>query len=263
MTRKLIFFDIDGTIIDGSGCIPTSAVQAIRRTKENGTLCVVNTGRPYSHIDPSVIEIGFDGFICSCGQHIILNGVSVFRKILPQELCGEIIQLGKACRLDCYYESESGIRYLTTHPVPPDLKRELERFSARGFSVDQSPEEPGYCFDKLCVWTHPDSDLAAFSAFISRHCSMIDRGGGMFECVVLDCSKETGLRFVIQKEQIPLENCYAIGDSTNDLPMLRCVPNSIAMGNAPESVKREAAYVAPPLEEDGLAAALRHYGFLI
>lgn len=262
MTQNLIFFDIDGTIIDSAGHIPPSAIRAIRRARENGARCIINTGRPYSHIDPAVIAIGFDGFICSCGQHIILNGASVFLKTLPQKLCAEIVQLGKACRLDCYYESEDGIRYLATHPVPPDLNRELERFSARGFSVDQSPEEPGFRFDKLCVWTHPDSDFKTFSACIGRHCSIIDRGGGMFECVVLGCSKETGVRFVIRKENIPLENCYAIGDSTNDLPMLRCVPNSIAMGGAPEQVRREAAYIAPPLEEDGLAAALEHYGFL-
>ena len=51
----------------------------------------------------------------------------------------------------------------------------------------------------------------------------------------------------------------AVGDSFNDLPMLRASGLSIAMGNAPEQVKAEADFVAPTVEEDGLAFAIREY----
>ena len=48
-------------------------------------------------------------------------------------------------------------------------------------------------------------------------------------------------------------------DGANDVPMLRCVPHSIAMGNAPDFVKAICEYVTAPLHEDGLARALAHY----
>ena len=56
------------------------------------------------------------------------------------------------------------------------------------------------------------------------------------------------------------EDCYAIGDSTNDLPMLQAVPHSIAMGHAPEEVKALASYVTDDIEQDGLAKGLAHFG---
>ena len=56
----------------------------------------------------------------------------------------------------------------------------------------------------------------------------------------------------------PLEDCCAIGDSTNDLSMLRCVGHPIAMGNAPEEVAAAAEYVTSPLREDGIYRAMAH-----
>ena len=47
-----------------------------------------------------------------------------------------------------------------------------------------------------------------------------------------------------------------IGDSYNDKPMLDCVGFSVAMGNAPDSMIASADYVAPTVEEDGLAVVI-------
>lgn len=54
MRRNLILFDVDGTIITKDNYIPASAVNAIRAAQQAGNLCFVNTGRPYSHIVPTV-----------------------------------------------------------------------------------------------------------------------------------------------------------------------------------------------------------------
>lgn len=51
----------------------------------------------------------------------------------------------------------------------------------------------------------------------------------------------------------------AVGDSYNDLPMLRTSGTAIAMGNAPDEVKNEADHVAPSVEEDGLADAIERF----
>ena len=62
---------------------------------------------------------------------------------------------------------------------------------------------------------------------------------------------------------LDLDAAYAIGDSNNDLPMLTYVPNSVAMGNAePESLKEKVAYVTKKSSEGGIAAALKHFGFI-
>jgi hydroxymethylpyrimidine pyrophosphatase-like HAD family hydrolase len=55
-----------------------------------------------------------------------------------------------------------------------------------------------------------------------------------------------------------IEVCQLVGagDSYNDLPMLKTCGLSIAMGGAPPEVKAVADYIAPTVEEDGLAVAI-------
>ena len=54
--RKLVFFDIDGTLIDGpTHQIPHSAVEAIRKLRENGHLAFINTGRVFCNVTDQLI----------------------------------------------------------------------------------------------------------------------------------------------------------------------------------------------------------------
>lgn len=260
MENKLIFFDIDGTIIDGEGYIPPSAIQAIHKARARGCQCIINTGRPYSHIDPAVKAIGFDGYVCACGQHIEHNGEVVLHTGFEEELGRRIISASRECRMDVVYEAEHGIWFDLNHeevlPILADMK---VQFARRGFDVEQSVDAPGFHFDKLCVFVREDSDTERFLQFMEAYGSIIYREGKMLEITRSGYSKESGLRQMIQLLGARLEDCYAIGDSTNDLPMLTSVPHSIAMGNAPDEVKAAAEYVTLPLAEHGIANALAHY----
>lgn len=70
--RKIVFFDIDGTLVDGpTHQIPQSAVEAIRKLRENGHLAFINTGRTLVSIEPRIREIGFDGWYVAA-EHIFI-----------------------------------------------------------------------------------------------------------------------------------------------------------------------------------------------
>lgn len=263
MSRKLIFFDIDGTIVDETGYIPESTVRAIRAAREQGILCVINTGRPYSHIDPAVKTIGFDGYVCSCGQHLVLNGEVVSHVDFSSEQCREIIEMARRCRVDMMFEGEHGIWFDLCHDkILEGVLRTKEQFARYGFDVEASVDAPGFYFDKMCAFPREDSEKETFLAFVEEHGAVIYREGNMLEITRQGYSKESGLKQMIALLGVGLEDCYAIGDSTNDLPMLRSVPHSIAMGNAPEEIKDVAEFVTTTLYEDGIANALAYYGLI-
>lgn len=263
MSRKLIFFDIDGTIIDETGYIPESAVRAIRAAQEQGTLCVVNTGRPYSHIDPAVKAIGFDGYVCACGQHLVYGGEVISHTQFDPEQCRAIIAMARRCRIDMMYEGEHGIWFDLCHAdVLRGIQMTREQFTRYGFDVEQSVDVPGFYFDKMCAFPRADSDTEAFLSFAAEYGAVIYREGAMLEITRKGYSKESGLKQMIALLGVSLEDCYALGDSTNDLPMLRSVPHSVAMGNAPDEIKAAAEFVTTALHEDGVANALAHYGLI-
>ena len=55
--KKIVFFDIDGTLIDdATQTLPESALEAVAALRRQGHLAILNTGRPYSHIDPRVLQ---------------------------------------------------------------------------------------------------------------------------------------------------------------------------------------------------------------
>jgi Cof subfamily protein (haloacid dehalogenase superfamily) len=55
------------------------------------------------------------------------------------------------------------------------------------------------------------------------------------------------------------KNVMAIGDNFNDVQMLQYASTSVAMGNAPNAVKESADWVAPSVEEDGVAVAIAKF----
>ncbi|PKB80029.1 MAG: hypothetical protein BZY88_10280 [SAR202 cluster bacterium Io17-Chloro-G9] len=76
---------------------------------------------------------------------------------------------------------------------------------------------------------------------------------------VTGVDKATGLSQVGDTLGVPISGMAAVGDSYNDLPMFRASGLSIAMGDAPPEVKAAADFVAPSVEQDGLAVAIRDF----
>lgn len=262
MDPSIIFFDIDGTILADDFSVPADAAAAIRATRAKGNLAVINTGRPYTHIDPVVLDIGFDGFVCGCGSFVLLDGTVRFDCTPAPAVCREMVALSRRCGLNAVYELNGGACFDLLDPTEGYFRFMKDYYDRMGLDTTPRQDAPDFRFEKFCAFARPDSDLETFRREASRHFDVIDRGGGMLELVPGQCSKASGLRLVLDTLGIPLERSYAIGDSTNDLPMLTCVPHSIAMGNSPDVLKAQVEYVTRPIREGGLAAALDHYDLL-
>ena len=76
------------------------------------------------------------------------------------------------------------------------------------------------------------------------------------------CTKAEGIRFLQKKFGIRLENCYAIGDGENDIPMLEAVANGIAMGECSEKILPYCVWQTARVSEDGIQKALEHFGLI-
>jgi len=260
MVQKLVFFDIDGTIVrEDNYEIPESTIAAIKKLRANGHLAFINTGRPYSLVDEKIRSLGFDGYICSCGSYILLGDEVLLHKTLTPEKSARIVELVRKFNLDVIYEALSGMYFDLKRPLSEKLHNYKTKFESLGLYTGLSIDEPGFHFDKFIVWTNDDTDFAAFYSEFEDEFDYIDRGNRLIEFAPKGHSKATGIQLVLDKLGLELDNCFAIGDSTNDLPMLDYVPNSIAMGNSPEVLFDRVTFVTRRIEDDGLEFALRHF----
>ena len=107
MNRKLIFFDIDGTIaVEPTGEIPDSAKEAIKKAKENGHLVFINTGRTFSGIPKTITELNFDGYVCGCGTHIYFQGKKIKESVIPNDQCVETVKILRKYQVYAFYEAD-------------------------------------------------------------------------------------------------------------------------------------------------------------
>jgi len=74
--------------------------------------------------------------------------------------------------------------------------------------------------------------------------------------------KADGIRATLERYGLKAEETIAFGDGENDIPMLKICGIGVAMGNSGQVVKEAADYVTLPVGEDGVCAALRHFGLL-
>ena len=259
----VIFFDIDGTLVteDERAVIPESTRQAVAETRRRGNLTFINSGRTAFNISPRVKELGFDGYLLGCGTYIEYQGELIFSSTLEQPFCRSIAEAMRRCNITPVYEHRDGYFFDDKCPVSDGLRYFMEVFVDSGIDVTGRVEDEGFIFDKFVVWCSEETDTELFRREVSPYFDIIDRGGGFYENVPKGFSKATAIDMILKKLGIPMSEAYAIGDSMNDLPMLQAVPNSIAMGGA-EKIYPYVSYITTPIEEDGIANALRHFDLI-
>lgn len=259
----VVFFDIDGTIIDDeTQQIPPSAIRAVEELAGRGHLAVVNTGRPYSHIDPRVRQIPFAGWICGCGMEIMLDGRWLQRHAPDPAACRRIRDAARECGVMALYEGRNGdVMVDGRYSDHIRITQEVSRMKAKGFAVRELSEENPE-FMKLVTFDGPNCRREAFIARAEEYYSCTDRGDTMLELVKMGCTKAGGMLTLLEALGLPREDTLAIGDSTNDLPMFQAAGHSAAMGSGMKELKVHAEFVTDTVMNDGIEKALRHFGLI-
>lgn len=260
----VIFFDIDGVIIDDdSQVIPESTLRAIAALGENGHIAVVNTGRPYAHIDPRVRAMPFQGFVCGCGMELKLGDSWLSRKYPDEQMRAYLLQSIRRCGMQTILEPASKDFILDgENSVHPMILRDVQRMRERGFGIHQVSEMDSLEFVKGITFDWPGCRRETFLSLLEPYFNCFQRDQSLIEFVPKGCSKAAGMLEFLAHLGVSREDTLAIGDSTNDLPMFSVAKHTVCMGNGMEELKAQAEYITAPILEGGVEKALKHYGLI-
>lgn len=261
MTPKLIFFDIDGTLITETHnhYVPESTTKALELLRKNGHICIINTGRPYAALDAIIKDIKVDGYICGCGTYISLKNEILLAYHIEKKNCKRIVQELDNCKLEWMLEGDRAL-YYSDCPYTSfiggeamDLKSKLPQnvhcISPKDYENIQ--------FDKFIFAPTEDSNFERFYKLFKETLTFIDRGG-FYELVPKNYSKATGMQFLEEYLKIKHENTIAVGDSTNDIPMLEYAHTGILMGGTDPKLHKYADIITTPILEDGIFNAFKN-----
>lgn len=263
MQTNILFFDIDGTILSHRTFqISESTRSAIRRARANGNLIFVNTGRTYSEIDRSIIEIGFDGFVCGCGTYISYQKEVLFHQTIPYETAVSLIKDLRELNMEAVLEGADAIYFddnMTYYKLNDqrDLLEEVFHFNVQNWDC------PDITFDKFCIWSEDADSIRLFYEKYKELFHFIDREKNqLFEVIPKEYSKATGIQYLLKQLDIPHENTYAFGDGANDLEMLTYVKHSIGMGNSDGGVPEIVSFLTKDVDQDGIEYALKYFSII-
>lgn len=260
--KKVIFFDIDGTLIDTFGDLTDISLNvkaALRLLQSNGHYVFIASGRPYASLSKTILDFGFDGYVLANGAHVMINNETIHSNPIDKTFIKGLVE-----SLDT-----QGIEYILVdheHIYVKETTNEINDFYdkigilskdfIRDYNIDDLnihkaeiiiPNENVLNHCKEFVNAHPD-----YGYFNSIH-------GSHFELFYKENTKAAGILKALEYLNIPIENTYAFGDGDNDIEMLSLVSCGIAMGNASDEVKKYANEITDTVINDGVAAGIKKY----
>ena len=264
---SILFFDIDNTLFSHrTFTIPKSAMEALRKAKENGHYLVLCSGRGFSGIvdfyDPEL----FDGAVCSSGGNLVWKNQIVASHPIPDSVIFHLIELAKIHESGLSMQGED-CSWLSDDVLDIIRHGQKRESYIRRLHIHRLETYHGETIFKLDYF-FPDLEHAL--AMLKEVpcglevCKLLrDVGiGSGCEITAEGVNKGTGIRELLQYLHADISDSYGFGDSENDLEMLKACGTGIAMGNAADSIKQLSDYVTDDIEEDGIFNAMKHFGFI-
>lgn len=273
--KKILFFDVDGTLVGRDGTVPESARAAIRQARENGHLAFICTGRSKPEILPEIRNVGFDGVIGAGGAYIEIAEEVVLHETLPETVVHDLLEVFHSQGIGYYLETNDGlfasdnlidcmVHEITKDlPDTPEVKAKVTGEMQWFIDLLKEIEVGTFDYDminKICFINadYPYETIdAKFGEVLNMHRSTIPQyGKNSGEAGVKGLDKEAAVNFVLDKLGLNKEDAIAFGDGDNDLAMFAAVGYSVAMSNGSDNLKAAANEVTGTPEENGIADSL-------
>ncbi|UFU00881.1 Cof-type HAD-IIB family hydrolase [Radiobacillus kanasensis] len=255
MKHKIVFFDIDGTLVNHNKEIPVETIEAVKQLKQNGVYVAIATGRAPFMFEDIREMLGIDSYVSFNGQFVVFEGEVVYKNPLTpsrvEELSEMVNERGqsivymnhvemKATKHDDKFTEEALHSLKFSYPeVDPDFYKKTEIYQSLLFCEKEEEYQNLYKDLRFVRW-HEYS------------CDVLPEGG----------SKAVGVEKLIEASGLRIEDSFAFGDGLNDMEMIQHVGTGVAMGNAIPALKEVADYVTEDVDNAGLYKGLVHFGLL-
>ena len=240
MNIRAAVVDLDGTLIGGDEQVSPRVYRAVTKLAQLVPVSIA-TGREAIHTIKFARQLGLTTpQICDGGAAILdpAGGNPLWTRPLHPAQARKIIHALHGAQVE----------FIATYPGGSftDYGHITHWNMVRISALDMDEESA----DRLALRFAGDPDLHVVKVFLPYN------GFWAVDYTTSHVDKAAAALHLAGMLQVDPADMMAVGDSYNDVPLLRLCGLGVAMGNAPNELKAIADYVAPPVEEDGLAVAI-------
>ncbi|MDQ0253106.1 Cof subfamily protein (haloacid dehalogenase superfamily) [Evansella vedderi] len=228
---KVLFLDIDGTVLRPDDTIEESTKEAIRQVRERGLDVFLATGRPLHEIREIGEELNIQSFIGYNGAYAVHRGEDVLREAMDRETIQFFLELMEKHNHEAVmYTSDKNI---FTSFESPKVQEFIEKFHLKyneEFSTKYMDEILGVTLLNL-----GKGDPEKYEAVGGLHLASVNLEGvreHAYDVIRDKVNKGFAVQKVLDLLGLEKENAIAFGDAMNDKEMLQLVGEGFAMGNA-------------------------------
>jgi 5-amino-6-(5-phospho-D-ribitylamino)uracil phosphatase len=237
---KLIALDMDGTLLNAEHKVSEANREAIRRAEAKGVKVVLSTGRSLATCKEYAVSLQLSSYL------VTVNGAEVWG---PD---GELVARNPV--------SIPLMKWM--HDLSIEHKTKFWAISTNGVFREKMPDD----FDQR-EWLKfgfdiPNDEIRAAILVLLKEKGELEVSNSSptnIEVNSVGINKAAALNQVCDLLSIKMENVMAVGDSLNDILMIKEAGLGIAMGNAQDIVKEAADWVTAPNTEDGVAKAIQEW----
>lgn len=259
--KHLICTDIDGTLINDQEQVTPKTRQALERRIKLGDLFIPVSARMPEAIDTVASDIGKHYPMISYNGALLLDehDHEISSHPFKIERALKILSIVEENYPDVSWNVYRGHNWFS-NKLPGTLEEEkivqVESTKVNIQDIEKLPE----CHKILLIGTAQEIDeLQTKLRAIYPVLDIVKSKPTLLEIMAKGINKGSGVKEMISHYQIPADYVWVFGDNYNDVQMLQAVKHSVAMGNAPDDVKKQTAYVTDSNNDDGIAKILNKY----
>ncbi|MDO4531575.1 MAG: Cof-type HAD-IIB family hydrolase [Bacillota bacterium] len=263
MGYKMVFSDMDGTLLWKGLHISVENRKAICKAVDKGIDFVICTGRGVFGVEPHLRELGLIGkkgyAICQNGAAIydLMDMKLVLKRSFSPNMLKPVADYARTFEeIENFYYDD---RTFLCEKLTPVVEEYCQVMKTTPRLVKDPTEYEGEL--TKCLFSGPRKHLEKIKAYaeelLGDQVNLFYSAENYLEFVTSGVDKGTALEAAAKEAGVDLKDTIAIGDSDNDLPMIRKAGLGVAMKNGEDHVKAAAAYVTErDAEENGVAEVL-------
>jgi len=257
---KVLFLDIDGTILNEDYIYENSTKEAILKAQESGIQVFLATGKPFYEIRELAEELNITSFISFNGAYATMNGKELFKRSFDQKTTARIVDIAKESGNDLglYTDSQSEFTDLQAAPVQNFIKALHMKKNAK-IDLDAIPPALGITLMGVSA-----EELSRYEIAPNFRLSQVNVNGtdDCYDVIRLDVNKGIGVQHVLDELGLKKEQAIAFGDGMNDKEMLETVGHGFAMANANPDLFQYARYRTESVTNSGISKGLQQLGII-